>query len=572
MLIPPEQMGVQTLLAVCSVNQSTGDFDACTETVDTYGRAVYSPVIKTLGSVKYIFYTIKNEANTPMIRRCSLNPANGLLNNDCISFSVPEILSGSGLTLLTTSGMDYLYYGNSQTNNVYRAQLNTDGSVSNPEQVSTSGTRLTGTQYLSPLVEYPRVKIAYAPSTNVYYPNNTYTESLYIAANVKMINKNTTVTLTAPTGITVSPATINFTASTTRVPVSISIGSNVAAGTYTITGVATNGLLVPDFTINVLNNGPKMVSYFPVNNAGITNNASVSLYTRNSSLPSPLTVTIAKMVFDKEADLAKFISKAAAKLQYSADNSSYSDVGISYSWRGDVAEKSIILVVDNSSGSNKLINGGYYRVMINKSQITDASGNALDPNATGYEELTRFRAGLKVYVTTTTFSSDLRTEGGGTDGLDGADKLCNLTANGKPNDGGYYKAMIGAGTFTSTASGLAGKNLNRYPGLNWVLFNSITYYGTVSSSGLTQVGTTDSNGKLTTTVALGNSAAFTGLNSNWNVPNAGTTNNDACNNWSYSGSAIKGYFGLTSKTNMLLYSYSSEACNSNKKAIICAQQ
>lgn len=558
-------------LVICTVNQSTGDFDACTGSANISNTTHYL-VVKTLGSTKYLFLTKYSGANTE-IQRCSINSANGLLNNDCATVTTLAGVNANGLTLLTTSGLDYLYYADSSTNNVYRAQLNSDGSISNPEQVSASGTRLTGTMYLSPLLEYPQMKIAYAPSINIYYPNNTYVESLYISANVKMI-KNTTVTLSAPSGITVSPATINFTASTTRVPVSISVASGVAAGAYTITGIASNGTAVPSFTVNVVSSGPKLVSYFPANNAGITNNASTGLYTRNSSLPSPFTVIIAKMVFDKDADLSKFVNKAAAKLQYSADNSTYSDVGISYSWRNDTTDKSMILVVDNSSGSNKLVNGGYYRVMINKSQITDASGNALDPAATGFEELTRFRAGLKIYVTTTAFTSDLRTAGGGADGLDGADKICNLTANGKPNDGGYYKAMIGAATFSSTASGMAGKSLNRYPGLNWVLFNNVTYYGTVSGSNITQIGTTDSSGKLTTTVTLGTNQVFTGFNATWGVPNAGATNNDACNNWSYSasGASIKGYYGLTSKTGWALISVGSAACDLTKRAIICAQQ
>ena len=564
-------------MTVCSINQTTGSFDTCTSTTLAINSKtdLYNSVIKTIGSIKYIFIVLNNGSSITGIGRCSINNTTGLLNNDCTEVVSPVGYRINGMALLTISGLDYLYYGDSSTNNVYRAQLNSDGTISNSEQVSTSGTRLTGTKYLSPLVEYPRVKIAYATSSNTYYPNNSYVESLYIAANVQMINKNTTVTLTAPTGISVSPATINFTSSTTTVPVSISIANGVAAGTYTITGVTANGLVVPDFAINVVNNGPKIVSYFPANNAGITNNASTSIYSKGGNLPAGTLNRIVNITFDKEVSTTEFVQKTAIRLQYSADNSNFSDIATDkYDWNFADFSKTANLVIDTYYG-RQLVNGGYYRIMINKSLLKDSSGNVMDPTATKFEELMRFRAGLKIYVTTTTFTSDLRTAGGGTDGLDGADKICNFTANGKPNDGSYYKAMIGAGTFSNNASEMAGKTLNRYPGLNWVLFNNITYYGTISSSNITQVGTTDSSGKLTTTAQLGTVQVFTGFNSNWVVPGAGSTNNDACNNWSYSasGSSIKGYYGLTSKSanNALLYNTPS-VCDLTKRAIICAQE
>lgn len=527
-------------LVICTVNQSTGDFDACTGSANISNTTHYL-VVKTLGSTKYLFLTKYSGANTE-IQRCSINSANGLLNNDCATVTTLAGVNANGLTLLTTSGLDYLYYADSSTNNVYRAQLNSDGSISNPEQVSASGTRLTGAMYLSPLLEYPQMKIAYAPSINIYYPNNTYVESLYISANVKMI-KNTTVTLSAPSGITVSPATINFTASTTRVPVSISVASGVAAGAYTITGTASNGTAVPSFTVNVVR--PQIASYTPVTGRGITNNLSTGLNTRNSSF--------AFITFTQSMNIASGTINGV-KLQYSANNSTFSDLTSAYSWNVTTDKKIAYLVIN---GSN-LTNGYYYRIVVDKSLLKDLNGNSIS-SVSGYEELTRFRAALKIYVTSRAFDGNLGD-------LGGADAKCNDVNNGKPNDGEYYKAVLAAQKNSKSQT-------QRFPGTNWVLLSYTDYYRS-NGGGLVVFGRTDDLGRLNTIYNQFNNGLtpWTGFDgSNWGIQER--ADNYACNNWTVGQDSwtVHGRYANLNDSGSG-WSNGGDANCRNTREIICAQQ
>ena len=529
---------------ICKINQTSGDFYNCVKT-DIGVPNPYIPIIKTLGSTKYLFVSNEDSSNGS-IYRCSIN-SSGLVNNDCVKAFSSGISGFRGMTLLTINGLDYFYYTNkNDKSKIYRTQLNSDGTIStNKEEISTSGAVLDGIEYLSPLTQYPRAQIAYAANSNIYYPNTTRTEYLYVAASSLM--GSTTVTLNAPAGITVTPSTVTFDMYTTSVPISISVASNVAAGTYTIAGTATNGLSVPDFVVNIVN--PTIASYTPISGNGISNNLSTSVNTDDGR-------QLAAIIFSQPMNLSSGTINGI-KLQTSSDNTTFADVAnIAYNWNVSSDKKTVTLKV---SGSTSLVSGNYYRIMIDKSLIKDLYGNPIPSATVGYEELTRFRAALKVFVTASNFNGNLG-------GLSGADSKCNSDSS-KPNDGYTYKAILAAGKYGDGTD-------QRFPGTNWILRTYTKYYKAASLS--TALGQTDDLGRLDNYISLGGNSAWTGFNgSDWGIQEVAIGDNWACNNWTNGDGGvfdtIKGYSHDPNGTGKGWIRGGDAVCT-NWKNIICAQQ
>jgi len=167
----------------------------------------------------------------------------------------------------------------------------------------------------------------------------------------------------------------------------------------------------------------------------------------------------------------------------------------------------------------------------------------------------------KTFVILQDFTGDLKTEGAGTNGVDGADKLCQADSQ---SSGGTYKAMVvdGVNRVACTTADCGGGSSEH---VNWV-FAANTVYKRID--GTTVVGTTNSKGLLE--FPLDNEwitqgyDLWTGMNSDWTT---------AANNCSgFTSSAGQGKVALTGLSSVGVNSYNTYACNYYGTAILCVEQ
>lgn len=167
----------------------------------------------------------------------------------------------------------------------------------------------------------------------------------------------------------------------------------------------------------------------------------------------------------------------------------------------------------------------------------------------------------KTFIYGMDLTGDLKTNGNGATGVDGADKLCQGDAQ---SSGGTYKALVVDGVHRvacSTANCSGGISEH----IDWVLQPNTKY---VRIDGTTEIGTTDSKGLLQ--FPLANEFIFqsydlwTGLNTNW------TTSSDNC-----SGFASDQTFGQTGYSNtkdVEAISNRNYVCSYYGISIMCVEQ
>lgn len=167
----------------------------------------------------------------------------------------------------------------------------------------------------------------------------------------------------------------------------------------------------------------------------------------------------------------------------------------------------------------------------------------------------------KVFVIQQDLSGDLKTEGSGSNGPDGADKLCQADSQ---SSGGTYKAMLvdGVNRVACTSANCAG-GVSEH--VDWVLKPSTEYR---QIDGSTVIGTTNSAGlfafPLSNVVSTQSSFLWTGLQADWR----GDSQN--CGGFaSTSGSSRTGSSNATTDTTI---SWNLTACNYYGTTILCVEQ
>jgi len=133
---------------------------------------------------------------------------------------------------------------------------------------------------------------------------------------------------------------------------------------------------------------------------------------------------------------------------------------------------------------------------------------------------------LKIYVTSSVYNGNLG-------GVRGADEKCNnLSDSNYPNDGYYYKALIGASE-------------KRDKNKNWVLEKDMDYYRSYES---TLIDTTDSQKKFTfnfdNSINETKNYIWTGLNND----SDNYISDDNCDNWNSSDNSFYGDYGISNRT------------------------
>ena len=171
--------------------------------------------------------------------------------------------------------------------------------------------------------------------------------------------------------------------------------------------------------------------------------------------------------------------------------------------------------------------------------------------------------GKTIFVTTGAWNGDLKTAGGGANGTQGADNLCNNDAA-KPATpvGATYKAMI----LSQERSGV--------PLLNWVLTPNTTYYnlsgqiiGTTNSSSVFDFPVSNSINNLSTTYYVWSGAYY----DPWTPDQDGPSY--YCNDWTTSSNSNigdKGYVNSVTNT-MMNAQIDNYHCN-QLSYLYCAEQ
>ncbi|MCP5498469.1 MAG: DUF1554 domain-containing protein [Leptospiraceae bacterium] len=166
----------------------------------------------------------------------------------------------------------------------------------------------------------------------------------------------------------------------------------------------------------------------------------------------------------------------------------------------------------------------------------------------------------RVFVTSTTYTGDLKTQGGAGDGPAGADNLCNADAN-KPSTG-TYKAIL-------FASGI--REANPTPN-NWVLYASSTYVRASDSAHIFDTNTSRifTFGNLTSPFDSGSQkeywTGFRGAGWEWELGLY------TCVNWTSSSSFVTGRFGQSDATNYDSISTGITNTRNQQKHLLCAEQ
>lgn len=187
------------------------------------------------------------------------------------------------------------------------------------------------------------------------------------------------------------------------------------------------------------------------------------------------------------------------------------------------------------------------------SAVADASGaaDATDEDAGSSKK--------RVFVSSTTYTGDLKSAGAGTSGLDGADKLCNSLAT-KAGLGGTWKAWLSI-SGTKAASRLAdvgGWHLVGTEGTAGKLV--FVNLGATASSAAVAINRTESGGSVVGMVY----PVWTGTRANGNV-------GDTCTNWSSAVAANMGTRGASNATLDWTEHAAPGSCD-EKKAIYCFEQ
>jgi hypothetical protein len=169
----------------------------------------------------------------------------------------------------------------------------------------------------------------------------------------------------------------------------------------------------------------------------------------------------------------------------------------------------------------------------------------------------------KVFVLDHDTSGDLKTEGGGSSGPDGGDRLCQADSQ---SSGGVYKAMVVDGVqrvacTTADCSGGTGEHVD------WVFASNTKYVR--ADDGVTEIGVTNDKGlfdfPLTNEWAVSGVDLWTGLNGDW------TTATHTCSGYTSSG-AFYSTIGHPSAKDASAISASTYSCSYYSTTLLCVEQ
>lgn len=394
--------GQYSKLIRCSIDRNgsweNGTGNCIQPTTAVYMDNIASTEIVKIKSTTYMYIARADDGTTSSsywITRCILNESDGSLNGSSCTVALGSkgetastALTGMRqLTYLRIDKKDYLYFGNQTSSagqNILRTQIGENGTLSEPMVMSFSGTapyaRAAG---IVPFISYPSALVQFWQNkTSGYRPGSSYTESIGFSSNTKLTSTN--VTLSAPSGISVSPTTLSLSSTTPVKPVTISIGSSTPEGIYTITGTTDNGVVVANFNIIVKNE--QVVMGFSPDNWGIGDKANLS-----TGLRQPASVT-----FNTNLEINPSTVNNSTILVQTSTNGGTSwgtargDISVSYNSTTGIANITI-------SAPNRYNSGETQRVILNLAAIKDIYGNPLGSNS-AYEVL-RFRSALKMFMT-----------------------------------------------------------------------------------------------------------------------------------------------------------------------------
>jgi hypothetical protein len=157
---------------------------------------------------------------------------------------------------------------------------------------------------------------------------------------------------------------------------------------------------------------------------------------------------------------------------------------------------------------------------------------------------------LKIFLTNNTYKGDLG-------GISGADEKCNSDQN-KPDDGHYYKALIGGNN----------RDLNN----DWVLEANMSYY---RADGTTLITTTNANKwfdfSFSNSISENDSRAWTGLKSDGSFEESLGARIRICNNWNAETIIWNGKTGDTDKKDNQAIDREDKTCDKYKN-LYCVEQ
>ncbi len=446
----------------CSVDTPSGTlipYTCATETESTLTKYIttnsrtYSMVMTavsgTAGTTNYVYISDAGNNTNGQIIGCQVNQS--LHFNNC-KVLLSSLTNLRGLTLVNVNNANYLYYTNNNsgstggtTTPLYSRKINPDGS-------------------LGPLINHPATFSNQAPdqmyqlklhnSTSVQYSKlnqYSYTPGSTISAQLNLTSIDivaTSVTLSAPSGISFnsgstasSSITLYLDAVESSGAINISVAPTTAPGFYTITGMSSNGVVVPSLTIQVFP-GTTLTGQFPILGAGIGSSGYLS-----PGYHVQPTINFTRPLLPSSVNQANF------SLQVASNGANYSTIAAS---QYSVSESNNQVTLNY----NGFASGYQYQVVLNVESIIDQNGMALI-NTTNPIAL-NFTPNLKIFVTESTFQGNFAT------GLNDAqiDSLCNLDGN-NPQDGSSYKALV------ATTNRWNPTNAN---GVGWGIIAGQSYY------------------------------------------------------------------------------------------------